>query len=636
MIERLADRGPLMLVLEDLHWADEMSLRLLAFVARRLHRWRVLVVATAREEELAEAPTASRTLEEVGRAGLAIRLALPPLSRLDTLRLVRNLAGSGSGVPGRGELEDTVWRVSEGNPLVAVEMTRALQQGAVVRESTALPLPQRVRDLVASRLERVSERGRQLAAVAAIIGREFEFTILQRASGLTEEITAEGVEELVRRRVLQGVGEGFDFTHDRVRAVVAGQLLAPRRKLLHRRVSEAIEAVHAGNLADHVERLAHHALQGDLWEKAVAYLRQAGLRAMARAANREATAHLEQALGALRQLPESRQTTELTIDIHVDLRHALLALGDRSRMGEHLHEAEVLARTLGDQRRLAWIATFMVRQCLITGDYDEAVRFGREALTMARTLGDRSVEILGTTFLGQTHVARGEFSAAATLLERNVALEADLRYEHFGTPTILSVASGAYVAGVLSQLGRFDEAIGQAEATVRIAEVADHPVSLYTSLFDLGLAHLRRGDLPRATDVLERDLDLCRMWQIAIGTPVVAAALGAAYALAGRADEALRLVAGAIEEFRRRELHNWPAFILQWAGMTCLWVGRIDEAASHAREALALTRRLGARAAEAHALCLAGDVASAGDAEDAEGYYREGLALADELGMRPV
>jgi tetratricopeptide (TPR) repeat protein len=238
--------------------------------------------------------------------------------------------------------------------------------------------------------------------------------------------------------------------------------------------------------------------------------------------------------------------------------------------------------------------------------------------------------------LGLTHAARGEFSDAATLLERNVALEGDLRYERFGAPFIPSARSGAGLADVLSQLGRFDEAIGHAEAAVRTAEAADHPWTLHWGLLELGRAHLRRGDLRRATRILERCLDLGRTWQFVFGTPLVAAALGAAYALAGRADEALPLVAGLVEEFGSRQIHNRPAFVFLYAGTTYLSAGRIDEAASHAREALALTRRLGARGSEAHALCLAGDVASTGGAEDAEDYYREALALAGELGMRPL
>ena len=133
--------------------------------------------------------------------------------------------------------------------------------------------------------------------------------------------------------------------------------------------------------------------------------------------------------------------------------------------------------------------------------------------------------MVATSYLGITLVARGEFSDAATLFKRIVALEGDLRYERFGSPGIQSVISGAWLADVLSQLGRFDEAIGHAEAAVQIAEAADHPFTLYQGLIDLGRAHLRRGDLPRATRVLERGLDLCRRWQIALGTPYVAATL---------------------------------------------------------------------------------------------------------------
>ncbi len=222
------------------------------------------------------------------------------------------------------------------------------------------------------------------------------------------------------------------------------------------------------------------------------------------------------------------------------------------------------------------------------------------------------------------------------MLERNAALEGDLRYERFGAPAIQSSLSAANLAEVLSQLGRFDEAIGHGEAAVRTAEAADHTFTLSWALPCLGLAVMTRGDLPRATRILERALDLLRTSQIVARVPFVAAALGATYALAGRVDEAIALVASGVEESRRRQNQRWAPFTLLCAGTTYLSAGRFDEAASHTEEALVLSRRLGARANEAHALCLAGDIASARGAEDPEGHYRGALALASALGARPL
>ena len=186
-------------------------------------------------------------------------------------------------------------------------------------------------------------------------------------------------------------------------------------------------------------------------------------------------------------------------------------------------------------------------------------------------------------------------------------------------------------AEAFSELGRFDEALGHAETAVRIAEAIDHSHTLSFGLL------LRRGDFPRATRVLERGLDLLRRTsQDVIRTPLFTAALGTAYALAGRFDKALPLRTSAVDAFRRCQMHNRPAHIFLCAGVTSLAADQIDEAASHAREALALTRRLGARGSEAHALCLAGDIASVKGSEDAEGCYRQALTLAEARGMRPL
>jgi class 3 adenylate cyclase/tetratricopeptide (TPR) repeat protein len=638
LLLRESEVQPLIVVFEDLHWIDGETQTLLDSLVESLPAARALLLVNYRPEYR----------HAWGGKTYYRQLRIDPLPPESADELLDALLGPDAAL---GPLKQLLVERTEANPLFLEESVRALvETAALAGERGAyrltwavanLKIPATVQAILAARIDRLTPEAKRLLQAAAVIGKDVPMPLLLTIADAPEhEVRAElthlqSAEFLYEVRLFPDLE--YTFKHALTHEVAYGGLLHDRQRALHARITEAIERLSTERFAEQAERLAHHALRGELWEKAVTYLRQAGLRAMARAANREAIALLEQALGTLRRLPETRETIELTIDIRIDLRNALLPLGDRARMGEHLHEAEVLARTLGDQHRLARIATFMVNQCVVyAGDYDEAVRFGQEALSIAQTLGERSIEAVATSFLGQTHIARGEFSDAATFLERNVALEGDLRYERFGAPGIQSAISGAWLADVLSELGRFDEAIGHAGAAVRIAEAADHPYTLSFGLFGLGLAHLRRGDLTRATRVLERGLDLCRTWQIVVGTPPGAATLGAAYALAGRADEALPLVAGAVEEFRRRQNHNRPAFILLCAGMTYLSAGRIDEAASHAREALALTRGLRARGSEAHALCLAGDVASTGGAGDAEGSYREALALAGELGMRPL
>jgi tetratricopeptide (TPR) repeat protein len=504
----------------------------------------------------------------------------------------------------------------------------------------ALQVPSTVQTILVARIDRLSPEDKRLLQTASVVGKDVPFTLLQAIAGLPEQALRGGLDRLQAAEFLYEIGLfpdlEYTFKHALTHEVTYGSLLQERRRMLHAQLVDAVERLHPDRLAEQIERLAHHALRGELWEKAIVYLRQAGLRAMARGANNEAMAQLELALGALRHIPETRETTELTIDIRLDLRNANLPLGDRTRMGEHLHEAEMLARALGDRRRLARIATFMVIQCLGTGDYDEAVRFGREALGIAQTLGDCPIEVVATSFLGMTHAVRGELSEAAVLLARNAALEGDLRYERFGAPAIQSALSAAMLADVLSELGRFEEAIGYGEAAVRIAETADHPFTLFWGLFELGLACFRRGDLPRATRLLEQCLDLCRTGQILAALSPVAATLGVTYAFAGRLDEAVSLVAGAVEAFHSRQTYRWATPILTWAASTYLRAGRLEEAAAHAAEALAVARRLGGRGGEAHTLALAGDIAAATNEQNADGLYHEALTLAQELGMRPL
>ena len=300
----MAATTPVVLVLEDAHWADDMSLRLLAFVARRTADRPILVAVTIRTEELDEPSVLRRGLDELDAEQRLTRLALTPLNRPDTLALMHALVGRGRPEAKLRRLGDEVWAVSEGNPFVVSEVLRAVADRGTT-DPLALGVPDRVCAMVTQRLARLGARPRELAVVAAVIGREFTFALLRQAAGTSEPEAAACVEELVRRQVLQHVGDRFDFVHERVREVVYGELLAPRRILLHRAVAEAIEALHG----DARERralaptLGMHYFRAEAWGRAVDSLGQAGAEAIARSAYREAAECLEQAIAAVTQLP---------------------------------------------------------------------------------------------------------------------------------------------------------------------------------------------------------------------------------------------------------------------------------------------------------------------------------------------
>jgi predicted ATPase len=223
----LAEQRPLILVLEDLHWADDMSLRFLSYLGRRIDRRKVLILASARQEELVTVPALRRAIDELLPESRCLELALGPLSRHGTLDLVRALIRSGEQPS--GDLEERIWTASEGNPFMIVQIVRALEQDSDVLPATTVPVPDGVQKLIAGRLDRVGARGQHVTAVAAVIGRDFDFSLLQRAAGLSARDAAEAVEELVRRRVLHGAGERLDFTHDRIRDVAYLRLLPATR-----------------------------------------------------------------------------------------------------------------------------------------------------------------------------------------------------------------------------------------------------------------------------------------------------------------------------------------------------------------------------------------------------------------------
>jgi DNA-binding SARP family transcriptional activator/tetratricopeptide (TPR) repeat protein len=645
LLKRLTRRQPLVVVLEDAHWADEMSVRLLAFLGRRLHEVPLLVVATVREEELANVDLLRQSLDELDETGELTRLSVPPLSRADTGALVQALAPPGLPDQLVAHLAQDAWRVSDGNAFVVVEVMHALREGQTVSLAQRLPLPARVHNLVQHRLERLSDRGRRLVAVAAVIGRQFDFALVQRAADMSERQAAEGVEELVRHRVLRGAGDGLEFSHDHIREVATSVLPAPLRVALHRRVAESLEDLYGHDLAARALALGTHYRDGEAWEKAAAFLHLAGRQAALRSAHHEAVACFDEALRSLRRLPASRDVDDRDLDIRLELRQSLYPLGRFADLIRHLREAERIAEKLDDRPRLARVAAYASNHAWITGDLPRALTSGQRALALAEALGNGGLAVEANFRLGQVHWNLGQYREAVSFFERcGTAVEpqeAPARYGPSGWPTEFGLAelSLYYIAAPLTELGRFEEALAAARRALDFATRIDRPFALAGCYSAIGRAHLCRGRFGQAAAALTRGLQLCRRWEFSVHRPWLASALGHTYALAGRVSKGVSLLRGSVDEAERLGNVGGHAWRLAALGEALLLAGRPDEAGARADQALEQSRRRGERGHEAWALRLQAEVAASGKAparDVAHERYREAVALAGALEMRPL
>jgi len=399
---------------------------------------------------------------------------------------------------------------------------------------------------------------------------------------------------------------------------------------------EAIEQRYSNRLAEQVDRLAHHALLAEVWDKAVGYFRQAGAKAAARSAYREAVACFEQALGALTHLAESRETLEEGIDLRLDLRNSLNPLGEHRRVFDHLCEAEILAERIGDQLRLGWISVGLSHHFWLHSDLDRAVESSHRALAIARAREDFSLQVVANLRLGQAYLGLGDYRCARECLQSNIqSLEGDLIRERFGEGGLLSVLSRIFLVDSLANLGEFAEGIARGEEGVRIAETVDHPVSLIGACRGLGHLYLRKGDLDKAIHFLERGREVCQALDIPTSFFACASFLGYANVLSGRLADGLPLLEQSIEQGGCQTRDYFLPFLSEAYRVA----NRMDEATHLAKEALDSARDHKRRGHLAWALRLLGEIAShrdPADAENAEASYRESMALADELGMRPV
>jgi tetratricopeptide (TPR) repeat protein len=507
----------------------------------------------------------------------------------------------------------------------------------------SLQVPATVQAILAARIDRLPPEDKRLLQTAAVIGTEVPWPLLQATADAPEEALHQGLGQLQAAEFLYETSlfpeHAYTFKHALTHEVAYSSLLQERRRALHTRIVEAIEGLSADRLPEQVERLAHHALRGEVWAKAVVYCRQAGTKAFTRSALREAMAYFEQALTALEHLPERRETLEQAIDLRLDIRNALLALGELGAIFDHLREAETLATALDDQRRLGWVCAYMITSVQPMGDYERGLTYGQRALAIATASGDFALEMMATFNFGLYYNLLGNYRQAIHFHRKNVeALVGARLYERRGAVGLLSVSSRFRLVQSLAELGDFSEGNTQGAEAVRLAETVEQPFTLSQAYIGVGFLHLRQGHLPQAIAWLEKGLEICQTTDVSLHLQLAAGALGYAYALSGRLAEAQLLLKQAVELTTARLMNPYPL----WAahlGEAYLLAGRLEDAHQLAERALTRARDCKQQAYEAYALRLYGEIAaqrSPLEVEPAAAAYQQAIALAEELGMRPL
>jgi DNA-binding SARP family transcriptional activator len=378
-LKRASGTQPLVVVLDDLHWADEGSLRLLEFVAREVADARLLLIGTYRDVELSRRHPLSQTLAELTRQRLFERIVLRGLSSEDVADFME--ATWGAAPP--PALVSAVHSQTEGNPLFVTEVVRLLaQEGELTperlsgSESLSIRIPEGVREVIGRRLDRLSDACNEALAVASVIGREFGLDQLQvLLEEYSEHRLVQLLDEALSARVIEeaiGVVDRYQFTHTLIQETLADELSLTRRVRLHARIAEALEALYGEDADRHAAELAHHLGQAQTLlgpDKFVRYSLVAGEAALAASAHEQALAHFDRALAA----KDEAEIDDEMAALYFGRGRALLAVLPRYELepaSNSLRRAFDYYAQVGDMGRAVSVAACQIPLSLGLGDTD--------------------------------------------------------------------------------------------------------------------------------------------------------------------------------------------------------------------------------------------------------------------------
>jgi tetratricopeptide (TPR) repeat protein len=629
----LAEERPQLLVIDDLQWCDQDTLDWLNYVRASRPRAHLLVVGTARSEDLGPGHPVQALLRAARAGEQAVELELTPLSPDETAALVANVSGRQLD----SAREERLHRETEGNPLFVVEWVRAGRLDEL-RDESAGQLPPRALSVLEARLAQLSPAGQELAGLAATVGREFTFDLLMRASSQGEERVVDALDELWRRRIIRERGVlAYDFTHDKLREVAYRRESSARRRLLHRRVAQAMERLHGTRLDDVSAQLAEHYERAGWFERAIGFYSRAAVVAQRVFANEEVIELLSRALELLQEERSDRARDARELEILTTLGVALVireGYGTPAVIETYTRARECCER-LG-QPPTAPVLRGIGLSSLARGELRRAHELATQLLELGVNVDDPMIRVEGNYLLGVTSFWLGDLADARDRLQEAIAEYVPQRARPHLTmysqdPRVICLSRLAYT---LWHLGDSEEATDRAREALQLAEQLEHPFSIGYALTFASWLAIDMGDVRRARELSERLAGLADERQLGFLQPLGGILRGWRSVVDGEVSEGMAMVREGIDDYRRSEQSLYLPWSLRLLAEMCIEQDMLDAAQAALSEALEVVEATDQRFLEADLLRLSGELvlAGRGKPKDAEVLFTRALSLARRQG----
>ena len=498
---------PLLIIIDDLHWSNEDNLDLLIELVPHLHNTRVILMGTYRGEDVKVRDSLWKRLAALSSAGMKKHILLERLSLEATSEMIRRSLGLSDEVP---LFEKRLFQETQGNPLFILETLRALSDEGILAQDdagnwhtpwdettsdyTELPLPKAVERTIAARLEHLSVEERIVLKAAAVLARDFNFSLLSSTAEIEVHQVLSVANSLVRRRFLEETSDAYQFSHDKIRQVAYEAIPKEERALLHRQAGESVQQVYPDR-TDQSELLAHHFFEGEVWDQAAVFNQRAGDRAKSLYANNEAIFYYARALQSLEKIPENADPI-IQFEVLLSRETVYGQIGEREAQKTDLEQLDALLNlpALGTPERHMQLALHWTDYWEAISDYPSALEVVGDLAEKAELADDAVTEQMAHLRWGQMLRHLGEYTQAHQHLEN--AYQQSLKNNDVLAQAITLNSLGV----VYFDSGNYDVSLEYSQRALEIAKPTGDQAVLSDIHNNLGGVFHYLVDFPAAID----------------------------------------------------------------------------------------------------------------------------------------